>query len=143
MVRIGHRHFVYELDRATQRAALGPYAAPWPILCGPGALLEKSRRRENHYCYLLKVHFYIYTADFLFCASELPVCNLYVHSNPWSYQELYIIQCLHVVGNSFRTSLTGHLPPFSSPEHGISTRTPNPKTEEISRSPFCSQVDEI
>ena len=52
--------------------------------CGPGAACsplehfmrpwsppQKSRAsHKNYYCYLLIVHFYIYTADFLFCASD-------------------------------------------------------------------------
>ena len=34
-------------SRAAQRAAPGPHAAPWPILCGPRALLKKSRRLQK------------------------------------------------------------------------------------------------
>ena len=30
-----------------QRAAPGPHAAPWPILCGPRALLEKLRKLQK------------------------------------------------------------------------------------------------
>ena len=92
---------------------------PGPFYAALGPFSKNRASRKNYYCYLLKVHFYIYIADFLFCSSELPVGNLL--SIPWSYQDLYITQCLHVIGHSFRTSLTGHWPPFSSPKHGIST----------------------
>ena len=34
-------------DRAAQRAAPGLHAAPLPILCGPRALLKKSRMLQK------------------------------------------------------------------------------------------------
>ena len=45
----------------------------------------------------------------------------YIQSSGPTKSYIYYIRCLHVLGNSFRSSLTGHYPPFSTPEHGIST----------------------
>ena len=61
--------------RAGQRAAPGPHVAPWPILCGPRALLEKSRRSQK----LL----------LLFADSTLLYGVKNLHSIPWSHQDIY------------------------------------------------------
>ena len=47
---------------------------PGPFSSAPGPSTKNRAGREYYYCYLLIVHLYINIADFLFCASELPVC---------------------------------------------------------------------
>ena len=53
-----------------------PRGRIWP----PGPFYAAPLGCENYYCFLLIVHFYIYIADFLFCASELPVCLLHAYT---------------------------------------------------------------
>ena len=52
----------------------------------------------------------------------------YIQAPDSTKSYIYDIQCLHVIGNSFRDSLSGHSPLFLTPEHGISTpEHPNPE----------------
>ena len=102
-------------DRAAQRAAPGPHAAPWPILCGPRALLEKSRRLQK----LL----------LLFADSTLSygVKNLY--SIPWSHQDIYssfkFYNNRKFIQDQFDWSLTTIFDPIT---WYFNPRTPNPRT---------------
>ena len=101
----------YHLDQGCPTSGPGGACGPLAHVMRPRGPPQKLHRSQKLLLLFAENVYYIYTADFLFCTSELPVCNL--NSIPWSYQEIYITQCLHVIGNSFRTSLTG----FSTPEH--------------------------
>ena len=71
--------------------------------------------------------------------------RIYFQSAGPTKSYIYYIQCLHVIRNSFRSSLNGYYPPFSTPEHGISTQEhptperfwPTPEQKKFSR---CAQL---
>ena len=56
------------------RPGLPNVRPPGQFYAAPGPTSKYCAGRKNYYCYLLIVHFHIHTADFLFYASELPVC---------------------------------------------------------------------
>ena len=118
--------------RAAQRVAPGPHAAPWLILCGPRALLENRAGCEQLFANSTLCHLHRRflplcirpRTDLLLTPNQClysglhcrRLCTRYCYMECKTYNQspgptksyIYYIQCVHVIGNSFRTSLTGH-----------------------------------
>ena len=92
---------------------------PDPFYAAPGPSSRNCAGRENYYFHLLIKHLYIYiTPNQCMCLvlHDRRLCTRYYDMEFKTYAQssgptksyIYYIQCLHVIGNSFRTSLTGH-----------------------------------
>ena len=99
-----------------------PRGRMWPpgqFYAAPGPSSKNRAGRKDYYCHLLIVNFYINITPnkclclglhgrrlcTRYCYMEFKTC---LRSPGLTKSYIYYIQCLQVIGNSFKTCLTGH-----------------------------------